>query len=374
MTVSIQEALSLNAIPPRVINDLLLLNLSSVQGSVSFYDARTPDCRWRTVLVLDAAAAKNPVEQHAFYAVAKMGMLFNSRRLHSTLAMGCCQQGWHYAVRPLLPGFSLQSALEISRRKTETEALRWGLELAEALDFLHQAGFVHRKLDVASVFLDEKRHLVLGNWSGVFDLYGRTDFTGFPVNFAPCGSRAPELLLDGPRAATPASDVFSLGCLLLQTQSGNPPFEADSVEAILARQDAEGTAWELQKQGISHESARLISMLLDPDPAARLTAREFAIRAAALLGVNFDAAWTGLAIPRDAPPAPTAWITRRIVNKTKKCFRVPHHRLVAQILRGQVPTTAAVRADGESTGWRKMSAYPELQPYFSQLHERSEFE
>jgi eukaryotic-like serine/threonine-protein kinase len=83
----------------------------------------------------------------------------------------------------------------------------------------------------------------------------------------------PEILRGEP--ATSASDVFSLGAFLYELFSGKHPFAAetplDVLEAIECRPVVPAASL---RAGVPREADRLISQMLDREPANRPTAKE----------------------------------------------------------------------------------------------------
>jgi serine/threonine protein kinase len=107
--------------------------------------------------------------------------------------------------------------------------------LADAVQFAHDRGVLHRDLKPSNILFDER------NWPYVSDfglaklantdsdLTRSVDFLGTPHYVAP------EIATRSARQATTASDIYSLGAILYELLSGRPPFEAESVPALLKK-------------------------------------------------------------------------------------------------------------------------------------------
>ncbi|WP_431047208.1 protein kinase domain-containing protein [Streptomyces sp. P1-3] len=105
------------------------------------------------------------------------------------------------------------------------ELRRLALGLAEALRDIHRAGVVHRDLKPANVLMAEDGPRVIDfGISRAGDNQALTT-TGRVMGTPPFMS--PEQL-SRPREVTAASDVFSLGTLLVYAASGRGPFDAES--------------------------------------------------------------------------------------------------------------------------------------------------
>jgi hypothetical protein len=102
--------------------------------------------------------------------------------------------------------------------------------VAEALDFAHERGLVHRDVKPSNVLLDGKEHVYLAD----FGLTKRLDEggrTAEPALFATIDYVAPEQIrgeeIDG------RADVYALGCLLYECLAGTSPFRRGSDAATL---------------------------------------------------------------------------------------------------------------------------------------------
>ncbi|UFS95446.1 serine/threonine-protein kinase [Nocardia huaxiensis] len=136
--------------------------------------------------------------------------------------------------------------------------------LAAALWSIHQAGLIHRDLKPANVILaaDGPRVIDFGI-AQLSDNRGALTETG-----ALLGSPAfmsPEQALS--ERLTPASDVFSLGSLLVAAATGQSPFAAPSLAYTLFNI----AHTEPDLSGVSPELRALIAPCLHKDPAARPT-------------------------------------------------------------------------------------------------------
>ncbi|MBF6179644.1 serine/threonine-protein kinase [Nocardia otitidiscaviarum] len=141
---------------------------------------------------------------------------------------------------------------------------RLAVGLAAALHAIHQAGLVHRDLKPANVLLadDGPRVIDFGIASMSENPGGLTEtgsVLGSPAYMSPEQTLAQRL--------TPASDVFSLGSVLMAAATGSSPFEAASLAYTLfniahTQPDLEALPPELRD---------LIEPCLHKDPAGRPT-------------------------------------------------------------------------------------------------------
>ncbi|MFD5471237.1 PQQ-binding-like beta-propeller repeat protein [Streptomyces sp. NPDC127105] len=129
------------------------------------------------------------------------------------------------------------------------QAVRWlAAGVAEALQSIHGAGLVHRDLKPSNVLVveDGPRVIDFGIASGV----SNTRLTMTNVAVGTPAYMSPEQAKDS-RSVTGASDVFSLGSMLVFAATGHPPFHgANPVETVfmLLREgpDLEGLPDELR--------------------------------------------------------------------------------------------------------------------------------
>jgi eukaryotic-like serine/threonine-protein kinase len=114
---------------------------------------------------------------------------------------------------------------------TEPLALRWLAQVAEALDFAHERGIVHRDVKPANLLIDEHGDVRLGDF-GVAREPLATDLTLAGHVVGTPGYLAPEVAAGEP--ATPAADVYSLAVVARELLGGRP-----ELDAALARDPAQ---------------------------------------------------------------------------------------------------------------------------------------
>ncbi|MEU9988836.1 PQQ-binding-like beta-propeller repeat protein [Streptomyces sp. NPDC048045] len=161
-----------------------------------------------------------------------------------------------------VPGLNLAEAVEKDGPLNQRELRALGLGLTEALRDIHRAGLVHRDLKPRNVLMtgDGPRVIDFGI-SRTSDDQGLTT-TGRMIGTPPFMS--PEQL-EAPRDVTPASDVFSLGSLLVFAAVGTGPFDAGS-PYITGYQVVHGTP---DLGGVPEALLGIVERCLDKDPAAR---------------------------------------------------------------------------------------------------------
>ena len=135
------------------------------------------------------------------------------------------------ATRPWMatqyvPGSSLAQRIRDHGALKGTELRRLALGLVEALRDIHRAGVVHRDLKPANVLMAEDGIRVIDfGISRAAENHQTLTETGQMIGTPPFMS--PEQFTDA-RTVGPASDVFSLGALLVFSATGRGPFDTDS--------------------------------------------------------------------------------------------------------------------------------------------------
>ena len=167
-------------------------------------------------VALKVLRAADPVAQRRFAREARLARESESRHLVRILDVGD-----DYFVMPLYEGGSLAAGLARSGSLGVSATIRLAAQLGQALDALHARGVVHRDVKPSNVLLDAAGDAVLTD----FGLARGPDATQLTREGQVVGSLhylAPELIEGSP--ATPATDVYALGCLLYECLAGAPPF------------------------------------------------------------------------------------------------------------------------------------------------------
>ncbi|MFC9843998.1 serine/threonine-protein kinase [Streptomyces sp. NPDC060223] len=161
-----------------------------------------------------------------------------------------------------VPGLNLAEVVKKDGPLSPRDLRALGLGLTEALRDIHRAGLVHRDLKPANVLMTEDGPRVIDFGISRAADNQRLTVTGRLIGTPPFMS--PEQL-SSPRDVTPASDVFSLGSLLVFAAVGTGPFDGDS--PYLTGYQVMYEAPDLD--GVPKALLRIVERCLDKDPAAR---------------------------------------------------------------------------------------------------------
>jgi serine/threonine protein kinase len=208
-----------------------------------------------------------------------------------------------YLVMEYIDGGTLASLIS-SGPVAPRDAASLAADLGEALHVVHQAGIIHRDVKPANILLrppltpDHTFRAVLADF-GIAYLVDAARVTTPGTAIGTAAYISPEQVRG--HAPTPASDIYSLGLVLLEALSGKRAFAHQTpVEAISARLSAPpdvpgdwGYGWR-----------SLLTAMTAIDPADRPTALEVSVRGRVLDSEAVDPEPTR-AVSADADPVRT---------------------------------------------------------------------
>ena len=153
----------------------------------------------------------------------------------SYVAHGQLPDGRSYLVMDWLSGEELATRLHRGPLAL-SRAVALLQRLADALAAAHRRGVIHRDIKPSNIFLvnGEVEHAVLVDFGIARHAVGDRIVTGTGVIVGTPGYMAPEQARADSMIEASA-DIFSLGCVLYQCLTGQPPFVAEHVAAVLAK-------------------------------------------------------------------------------------------------------------------------------------------
>jgi serine/threonine-protein kinase len=178
---------------------------------------------------------------------------------------------------PFVEGETLRSRLLREKQLPMADALRIAREVADALHYAHQHGVIHRDIKPENILLSGSHALVadFGIARAITTGSGeRLTESGFSLGTPPYMS--PEQAL-AERDLDPRTDVYSLGCVLYEMLTGEPPYTGPNPQAVLARRLSEPVPRLSTAREVPLTLERAVTRALARSPADRFsTAAEFA--------------------------------------------------------------------------------------------------
>jgi serine/threonine-protein kinase len=224
-------------------------------------------------------------------------------------------QGLLYISMEMVEGVDLKRTLRESGPLPPARAFDVAMQIAEALQAVHDAGIVHRDLKTPNIMIDAAGCARLMDF-GVAKRLGEGTFTttghvvGTPEYMSP--EQAQGHAVDG------RSDIYALGVVVYEIFTGEVPFRGETPISTILKHINDPPP--LDKAALPIAMRSLLRRALAKDPAARYsTAREMgeALREArsqpdAPTAVTVDSSSATLArVPRTAAPRPAVKGSRR---------------------------------------------------------------
>jgi serine/threonine-protein kinase len=249
------------------------------------YEAVHPKGQTVAVKVLPPARAADPQVLARFRREARLAVRLQHPNVLRTFEAGE-HKGTHYLVMEHLKGETLKDVLLRRGRLPAGEAARLLYQALLGLQHVHEQGLVHRDLEPGNLMVvpgaegqpdttlgGTVKILDIGLGRAVFDPGSRGDGS---VNLTTSGDQlgtplycAPEQSKD-PRQADIRSDIYSLGCVLFQALTGQPPFEDQGpIRLVLSHASKPPPRLALMNIDVPAGLQEVLDEMLAKDPALR---------------------------------------------------------------------------------------------------------
>lgn len=192
------------------------------------------DNREVAIKFLDPRYNRDKELLHRFMREAKAISQLQHPNIVKALEVGE-QSGVYYFAMEYVPGRSLAKILSEQGRLPEKRSLCIVLQVARALQYAHQNGFIHRDIKPENVMVDEADTAKLCDFGLIRGTEKETlvtqvgAFMGTPQYVSPEQAKGVENL-------DVRTDIYSLGCTLYHMVTGQPPYAHSNPVVVLTWQ------------------------------------------------------------------------------------------------------------------------------------------
>jgi len=185
--------------------------------------------------------------------------------------------GLLWFTMPFVQGENLRSRLTRERQLPLESALRIAREVADALHYAHQNGVIHRDIKPENILLSGSHALVADfGIARALSPEGSEQLTESGISLGTPRYMSPEQAV-AQRDIDQRTDIYSLGCVVYEMLTGEPPFTGPTPQAVLAKRLSEPVPHLRTGRDVPLALERAVTKALARSAADRFpTAAEFA--------------------------------------------------------------------------------------------------
>ncbi len=200
--------------------------------------------------------------------------------------------GYVYLVMPFVDGETLYERMRRGPIDGD-DLIRWVVGVAEALEYAHRRGIIHRDVKPSNVLIDEQGEALLTDFGLARWIEGSNTLTGSmlmgtPAYVSPEQGRGEKL--------DPRSDQYSFAVILYELATGRLPFESEAPMATVLMHIQEPVP---RPRRFNPDLPPAVDTVLLKGLAKR---REDRFPSVLALSKAFAAAWVGKRVPGLRPP------------------------------------------------------------------------
>lgn len=183
-----------------------------------------------------------------------------------------------------VPGGNLSKRASVQNLFSVEDAIQVGFKCCGALDYAFREGIVHRDVKPANIMVVKDTDVKITDFGAA---YLRKNDMDTIINIGSPAYMSPEQI--GGKPLTHQSDMFSLGTVLYELLTGQRPFIAEAIPAMLDKiLNAEPLPPTRVRPQLPSALDRIMMKVLSKTPAARFsTWAEFALELAKVGGLGF---------------------------------------------------------------------------------------
>jgi serine/threonine-protein kinase len=144
------------------------------------------------------------------------------------------QDNHYYMVMEFIEGYNLKEYLDQLQAAGQTlpwmEGVSIAAQVAQALDYAHQRGMLHRDVKPTNILLTNEGGVFLADF-GLVRLLGQTDLTQAGGIVGTLAYMAPEQIMGEKEEMDYRADIYALGCVVYEMITGQPLFEPTALLA-----------------------------------------------------------------------------------------------------------------------------------------------